>query len=70
MDNPQTLNDFRAISLVGSLYKILAKILANRLRQGIESVISDAQYAFVKNRQILDGILIANVVVGVVRRTK
>ncbi|PNX58703.1 cysteine-rich receptor-like protein kinase, partial [Trifolium pratense] len=34
-DSPQRLNDFRPISLVGSLYKILAKVLANRLRQVI-----------------------------------
>jgi len=45
---PQSLNDFRPISLVGSLYKILAKLLANRLRQVIGSVISKAQSTFVK----------------------
>ncbi|GAU34874.1 hypothetical protein TSUD_19540 [Trifolium subterraneum] len=60
VDSPQRLNDFRPISLVGSLYKILAKVLANRLRGVIGSVISESQTAFVKNRQILDGILIVN----------
>lgn len=28
-DSPHILNDFRPISLVGSLYKVLAKLLAN-----------------------------------------
>lgn len=63
VENPQSLNEFRPISLVGSMYKILAKVLANRIRLVIGSVISDAQSAFVKGRQILDGILIANEVV-------
>ena len=40
IDNPQRLNDFRPIALVGCLYKILAKLLANRLRQVIGTVIS------------------------------
>jgi len=31
VDSPQKLNDFRPISLVGSLYKILVKLLAKRL---------------------------------------
>jgi len=64
VDCPQKLNFFRPISLVGSLYKILAKLLANRLRGVIGSVVSESQSAFVKNKQILDGILIANEVVN------
>jgi len=70
VDNPQCLHDFRPISLVGSLYKILAKVLANRLRGVIGSVISDTQSAFIKGRQILDGILVANEVVDEARRSK
>jgi len=41
IDSPQRLNDFRPISLVGSMYKILAKVLACRLRSVIGSVVSD-----------------------------
>ncbi|GAU51172.1 hypothetical protein TSUD_412070 [Trifolium subterraneum] len=69
VDSPQKLNDFRPISLVGSLYKIPAKVLANRLRLVIGSVVSEAQTAFVKDRQILDGILIANEVVDEARKS-
>jgi hypothetical protein len=70
IDNPQRLNDFRPISLVGSLYKILAKVLANRLRLVIGSVVSESQTAFVRDRQILDGVLIANEAVDEARRSK
>ncbi|GAU14707.1 hypothetical protein TSUD_203560 [Trifolium subterraneum] len=70
VESPQQLNDFRPISLAGSLYKILAKVLANRLRLVIGGVISESQTAFVRDRQILDGILIANEVVDEARRTK
>ncbi|GAU47231.1 hypothetical protein TSUD_107670 [Trifolium subterraneum] len=70
VDSPQSLNDFRPISLVGSIYKILAKVLANRLRLVIGSVVSESQTAFVKDRQILDGILIANEMVDEARKTK
>jgi hypothetical protein len=70
VESPQRLNEFRPISLVGSLYKIVAKLLANRLRLVIGSVISEAQTAFVRDRQILDGILIANEVVDEARKYK
>jgi len=48
IDNPHRLNDFRPIALVGCLYKILAKMLTNRLRQVMGTVILDIQSTFVK----------------------
>ncbi|RVW30599.1 LINE-1 reverse transcriptase-like [Vitis vinifera] len=56
----EDLGDFRRISLVGSLYKWLAKVLANRLKKVVGKVISKAQGAFVEGRQILNAVLIAN----------
>jgi len=41
VESMQKLNEFRLISLVGSMYKILAKVLANRLKMVIGSVISE-----------------------------
>ena len=57
------LKDFRPISLVGCLYKLLTKVLANRLKKVMGKVISKFQNAFVEERQILDVVLIANEVV-------
>ena len=44
------IKDFRPISLVGGVYNIIAKVLANRMRRVIDRIISKPQNAFVKGR--------------------
>ena len=66
----EDLGDFRPISLLGGLYKLLAKVLANRLKKVIGKVVSSNQNAFVMGRQILDASLIANEVIDSWRKRK
>lgn len=70
VENAKCLKDFRPISLVGCLYKILAKVLARRLNEVIGSVVSERQSAFIQGRQILDGVLVASEVVESCQREK
>ncbi|WKA08106.1 hypothetical protein VitviT2T_025855 [Vitis vinifera] len=58
----EEFGDFRPISLLGGLYKMLAKVLANRLKKVIDKVVSHDQNAFVKGRQILDASLVNEVI--------
>ena len=46
----EDLGDFRPISLLGGLYNLLAKVLANRLKKVIGKVVSPYQNAFVMGR--------------------
>ncbi|GJX36859.1 putative RNA-directed DNA polymerase, eukaryota, reverse transcriptase zinc-binding domain protein [Tanacetum coccineum] len=64
------VNDFRPISLIGSVYKVVTKVLANRLALVIADLVSDTQSAFVANRQILDGPFILNEILHWCKRKK
>ncbi|XP_028097918.1 uncharacterized protein LOC114297658 [Camellia sinensis] len=67
-DGAIRIEDFRPISLVTSLYKILGKVLSKRLRASLGDTISPTQGAFVKGRQILDVVLVVNEVVKECRK--
>ncbi|GJR98826.1 RNA-directed DNA polymerase, eukaryota, reverse transcriptase zinc-binding domain protein [Tanacetum coccineum] len=70
VSNAKFVNDFHHISLIGCQYKIIGKLLANRLGSVIRSCISSEQYAFIKGRNILDGPLILNEVMAWYRKRK
>ncbi|GKV49682.1 hypothetical protein SLEP1_g56420 [Rubroshorea leprosula] len=68
--SPRELKDFRPISLIGCMYKLLAKVLANRLKDVMPGIISETQSAFVGGRQLVDSVLVLNEVVDEVRKRK
>ncbi|PNX89254.1 cysteine-rich receptor-like protein kinase, partial [Trifolium pratense] len=69
-DHPQCLTDYRPICLVSSMYKILSKVLAARLKKVMGKLISDVQSAFLPNRHILDGVLVVNELIDLAKRRK
>ena len=52
--SPESVNDFRPISLTNTCLKFLTKILANRLQKVITTTIHDNQYGFIQGRTIQD----------------
>nr|KYP72506.1 Transposon TX1 uncharacterized [Cajanus cajan] len=69
-DNPQHLGEYRPISLVGCMYKILSKILANRLKKVLPNAIDDRQSAFLEGRNLLNSVLVVNKALDEAKRKK
>lgn len=59
IENPVQMNQFRPISLCSTVYKIIAKILVNRLRPLLDKIVSPLQSAFILGRSIHDNILLS-----------
>jgi hypothetical protein len=64
------LKSFRPICLLNVCYKIVTKVLTNRLARCITSVISDFQYVFIKDKYIMDGVVSLHEIIHEVNREK
>ena len=53
------VDEFRHVSLLNGTFKIISKVLTNRLRPHIHLLVDQAQSAFTKNRYILDSVACA-----------
>jgi hypothetical protein len=70
IDQPETLKDFRPISLCTVMYKVIAKCMVNRLRPILGEIISMNQSAFVPGRLLTDNVLIACEVIHYMRNKR
>ena len=66
---PQVLDEYRPISLISCMYKIVAKLLTNRLKKVMSLIIDERQSAFIGDRHLLHSALIVNEVVEEAKRS-
>ena len=70
IQGPETLGNYRPISLCNTMYKIVSKIIVARLRPYLDKLISPCQSAFVPSRKGIDNAIIAQEVIHSLSKKK
>jgi hypothetical protein len=67
---PETLSQFRPISLCNTVYKIVTKIIVNRIRPLLSNLVSPFQAAFIPGRRGVDNVIIAQELIHSLHKKK
>lgn len=70
IDKPEYINQFRPISLCNVNYKLLTKIVVNRLKHILPDIISPHQTGFIPTRSIHENIIVAQEMVHSMNRMR
>ncbi|GKV40120.1 hypothetical protein SLEP1_g47788 [Rubroshorea leprosula] len=68
--NLQMIEEYRSISLIGVTYKVVTKLLANRLQLVMPAIIGDHQLAFAEGRQLMEAVVMTNEIIYGAKRCK
>ncbi|GKU92859.1 hypothetical protein SLEP1_g6527 [Rubroshorea leprosula] len=69
-ENPVRIEDYRPISLIRCMYKIIAKLLANKMKKVMEGLISEQQSAFIQGRELMHSVVMANETINEIKKKK
>ena len=70
LDNPEYISQFRPITVCNVSYKILAKVIVNRLRPILCRIIDQCQASFLPGRKTSDNIIITQEIIHTLMKKK
>uniref|UniRef100_A0A803PW73 Reverse transcriptase n=1 Tax=Cannabis sativa TaxID=3483 RepID=A0A803PW73_CANSA len=68
--NPQHMKELRPIALYNVLYKVITKVMTNRMKAFMDGIIADSQSAFVPGRLISNNVLVSFEVLHYLKRKR
>lgn len=68
IEHPQSITQFRPLSLCNVTYKVITKLITNRLKEVLGELIAPTQSSFIPGRQMTDNVIICQELIHSMRR--